>query len=185
MSSNIKIQRICEHCGVDFTARTTVTRFCGDACAKRAHKARVRSIKIERSNEETRRIKVQPIEEVKGKDFLTVKDLAKLLSCSSRTAYRLIEQGHISAINLAQRMTRVSRTELDQLFRESSTRQQPVVQEFKLSDCYSLSDVQIKYGISETGLQKLVKRHNVPKVKKGRFAYVPKKVIDNLLKSEQ
>ena len=38
MSSNIFVQRICEECGNEFTARTTVTRFCGDRCAKRAYK---------------------------------------------------------------------------------------------------------------------------------------------------
>ena len=39
MSSNIFSQRICEECGNQFTTRTTVTRFCGDRCAKRAYKS--------------------------------------------------------------------------------------------------------------------------------------------------
>ncbi len=29
MSSNIKLQRICQHCGNEFTAKTTVTQYCG------------------------------------------------------------------------------------------------------------------------------------------------------------
>lgn len=36
MSSNIQVQRICEHCCKGFTARTTVTRHCGDAFSKKA-----------------------------------------------------------------------------------------------------------------------------------------------------
>ena len=36
MSSNIKTQTICQHCGNEFTAQT-VAEFCSDACAKQAH----------------------------------------------------------------------------------------------------------------------------------------------------
>ena len=113
MSSNIKVQRICQHCGKEFTARTTVTKYCSDTCAKRAYKARQRAAKVEASNKEIQRIKTQPIEELKAKEFLTVRDTATLLSCSVRTAYRLIENGTIKAVNLAERMTRVKRSDLD------------------------------------------------------------------------
>jgi len=116
MSSNIKVQRICQHCGKEFTARTTVTRYCGDNCAKQAYKARIRVAKVEISNIETQRIIIKPIEELKAKEFLTVRDVATLLSCSRRTAYRLIEQGNIKAVNLAQRKTLVKRSDIDKLF---------------------------------------------------------------------
>ena len=52
---------------------------------------------------------------------------------------------------------------------------------FNIYDCYNLSEVQSKYGISETALQNLIKRNSIPKIKKGWFAYVPKVVIDKLL----
>jgi excisionase family DNA binding protein len=116
MSSNIHVQRICQHCGKEFTARTTVTKFCGDDCAKRAYKERQRLSKIEKSNTETQRIKAKPIDDLKVKEFLTVRDVSKLLNCSLRTAYRLIGQGNIRAVNLAQRKTLVRRTEIDKLF---------------------------------------------------------------------
>jgi len=76
MSSNIHIQRICQHCGNEFTARTTVTQYCGDACSKRAYKARVKAGKVEVSNKETQRIKTQPIEELKLKAFLSIAEPA-------------------------------------------------------------------------------------------------------------
>ena len=116
MSSNIKIQRICQHCGNEFTARTTVTQYCGDICAKRAYKARVKVSKIESSNKETQRIKSQPIEELKAKEFLTVREVARLLNCSVRSTYYYIESGTIKAVNLGQRVTRVKRSEIDKLF---------------------------------------------------------------------
>ena len=116
MSSNIEVQRICQHCGKEFTARTTVTQYCGDICAKRAYKARVKVSKIESSNKETQRIKSQPIEELKEKEFLTVREVARLLNCSVRSTYYYIESGTIKAVNLGQRVTRVKRSEIDKLF---------------------------------------------------------------------
>ena len=117
MSSNIKIQRICQHCNNEFTARTTVTQYCGDNCAKRAYKVRMKDLKIEASNNETQLLKAKPIEEIKGKDFLTVKDVSKLLNCSIRTVYYHIESRNIKAVNLGERITRVKRSEIDKLFK--------------------------------------------------------------------
>ena len=116
MSSKIEVQRICQHCGKEFTARTTVTQYCGDNCAKRAYKVRVRAVKIDQSNKETQRIKNQPIEELKAKEFLTVREVSSLLNCSIRSAYHYIESGKIRAVNLGQRATRVKRSEIDRLF---------------------------------------------------------------------
>ena len=116
MSSNIEVQRICQHCGNEFTARTTVTQFCGLRCANRAYKLRQRAIKVEASNKETYLIKAKPIEILKAKEFLTVRDVAALLTCSTRTAYRLIQQGNIKAVNLAERKTLIKRSEIDKLF---------------------------------------------------------------------
>jgi len=53
MSSNIEIERICQHCDKDFIAKTTVTKYCSDDCAKRAYKARKRAEKTEISIAET------------------------------------------------------------------------------------------------------------------------------------
>ena len=116
MSSNIQIQRVCQHCGKEFTARTTVTQYCGDNCAKRAYKARHRAAKVEASNTETQLIKAKPLEQIKAKEYLTVRDVAILLNSSIRTAYRLIEQGNIRAVNISQRKTLVKRSEIDKLF---------------------------------------------------------------------
>lgn len=116
MSSNIQLQRICEHCGNEFTARTTVTRFCGDNCAKAAYKARKRSAKIERSNQQTIRIKTKPIEDLKVKEFLSVREAAKLIGSSRQMVYDLINSGRIKAVNLKIKKTIIPRSEIDRLF---------------------------------------------------------------------
>lgn len=116
MSSNLRIQRICQHCENEFTARTTVTKYCGDYCAKMAYKARQRIVKIERSNRETIAILHKPLEDLKAKEFLTVKEVAALLNCSVRSVYEHIVKKKIKAVNLSQRLTRVKRSDIDKLF---------------------------------------------------------------------
>ena len=72
MSSNISIQKVCEYCGNDFIAKTTVTRCCSDDCAKKAYKARKRAEKINTAIiqvEEKKQKKVKSIEDLKEKEF--------------------------------------------------------------------------------------------------------------------
>jgi excisionase family DNA binding protein len=116
MSSNIRIQRICEYGNKEFTARTTKTKTCSDNCAKMFYKQKQREEKIETSNIETQVIKAKPLEDIKAKEFLTVRDVSKLLNCSVRTIYNYIESGNIKAVNLSQRVTRVKRSEIDKIF---------------------------------------------------------------------
>ena len=116
MSSKIKITRICQYCGNEFTAKTTVTRCCSDNCAKRFYKLRQKELKIEKSNQETNNIRLRPVEELKQKEFLTVRDVSKLLSCSIRTTYNLISNGNIKAVNISKRKTLIKRSEIDRLF---------------------------------------------------------------------
>lgn len=116
MSSSIEVQRICQHCGAEFTARTTVTKYCSLKCGQRAYKARQRSNKVKRSNTETIRVKTQPMEVLKAKEFLTVREVAQLLNCSVRSVYYQIEDGTIKATNLGQRLIRIKRSNIDNLF---------------------------------------------------------------------
>jgi excisionase family DNA binding protein len=117
MSSNIRIQRICGYCGNEFEARTTVTQFCGDACAKKAYKAKQKAAKIENSNQETRRIIAMPIEEIKANEFLTIPEVSKLIRISRRTVYRLIEKGELKAGKLGRR-TIIKRSDIDRIFEQ-------------------------------------------------------------------
>jgi excisionase family DNA binding protein len=182
MSSNISISRICKHCGKEFIAKTTVTQYCSDNCAKRAYKARLKAGKIGASNKETQSIKQKPIEEIKAKEFLTVPDLAKLLNSSRRTVYYLIQRGIIKAVNLSERKTLIKRSEIDKLFELPKSvieeLKQPV--EFVESNCYNVADVRKKYSISQTAFRNLITKHNIPTFYKGWFAYVPKSDIDKL-----
>jgi excisionase family DNA binding protein len=182
MSTNIKIQRICQHCGNEFTAKTTATKYCSHICNSRHYKLKVKSNKIERSNTETLKIKSSINEDVQTKEFLTVRDVATLLSCSIRTAYRLVNNGTIIGVNLAERMTRISKNELQKVLEQPKPL--PTItlpSEFSISEYYTINEIQEKFGISQTGLQLLIKKHKIPKTKRGKFVYVPKGLINPLL----
>jgi len=161
-------------------------------CSKRAYKARLRAGKVEQSNKETHRIKSQPIEELKAKEFLSVTQVSKLIGCSRQNVYNLINTGKLKATNILLKKTIVKRSDLDKLFKEPQPEGIPEAQKqeinnwvqaggFDIADCYNLTEVKNKYGISETALKNLIKRYDIPKIKKGWFAYVPKTVIDKLL----
>ncbi len=186
MSSNIQVQRICQHCGNEFTARTTTTLYCSHRCNSAAYKQKVRTGKVEQSNKETQRIKNQPIEELKAKAFLSIADTCKLIGISRRTVYRMIERGELITGKAGKRII-IRRSDLERLiFEQARTvapqpEKQPEQMQFDISECYNLTEIQSKYGISETAVQNLIKRNSIPKIKKGWFAYVPKSVIDKLL----
>lgn len=177
MSTNIRIQKICRHCGKEFTAKTTVTKYCSDNCAKRAYKARKRAENIKTSNKETYLIKTKPIEEIKAKEFLTVRDVSKLINCSRQTVYNLINSKKLKAVNILEKKTIVKRSDLDKLFEQPT----PEPLQYEINNCYTQSEIQNKYGISGKALYELIKRHSIPKIKDGKYIYVPKILIDELL----
>lgn len=186
MSSNITITRICQHCNQPFTAKTTVTKFCGDRCAKAAYKAKKRKGKIESSNQETEKILNVKIDKVKRKEFLTVSDVALLLNSCKKTVYNLIKKGVIPSVQLSERKTLIRRIEIDKMFElPQEYKEQPTIEKvYELADCYSLSEVKELYLISDKALHSLINRNKIPKIKEGIASYVPKILIDNLFKPQ-
>lgn len=115
MSSNIRFKKICQHCGNHFIAKTTVTQFCSDTCAKRAYKLRKRNEKIKVViKEETGKPLYNPT--IAQKEFLTVEEACQLINASRWTIYRLIEKGDLKAGKLG-RSTRIPRAAINELFK--------------------------------------------------------------------
>ena len=178
----MQVQKICHQCSREFTARTTVTKYCSDKCSKRGYKARKRAEKIAQVNAETQNIKLQPLNVLKEKEFLTAPEVAQLLNCSVRTVYYQINNRTIKATNLGQRLTRVKRSELDSLFNKPQNEVENIEPtRFDISECYTTEQVRSKYGIAESTLRGVIIRNNIPKFRKGWYAYVPKKMIDQVL----
>ena len=182
MSSNIEIERICQHCNKDFIAKTTVTRYCSDDCAKKAYKARKRAEKIGVSVAEIQQIRQKPIEDLKAREFLTVKNVAQLLNCSVRSVYCYIENGKIKATNIGQRLIRVKRSEIDKLFEAKEKVKPTQLKPLEIAECYTISEVQEKFKVSQSALQNIMKRNDIQKMQKGKFVYVPKVIINDIYK---
>lgn len=179
MGSNIHLQKICERCGREFTARTTVTRFCSHTCSSRAYKDRIRKGTVEKIKAETIRIKTKEIGEIQARDVLTVSEVAALVGCSRRTAYRLTAAGTIKSANLGQRLTRIRRSEVDSFL---SLPPKPVLQEkeYDISECYTVGEALQAFGISDKTLRDIVKRHGIPKFQRGKFVYIPKELLNEI-----
>lgn len=91
MSSNIRLNKICQHCEKQFTAKTTVTKYCGDECAKRAYKKRKRQEKITKSisNPEPSFAAAYNI------DYFTILDIMNYFNISKSSAQRLIKRNNL------------------------------------------------------------------------------------------
>lgn len=120
MSSNLYIPKTCKHCGNAFTARTTVTKYCRDTCAKRAYKARKRNEKVQATLEETIQEKKEVVnhynpDAVSNKDFLSVTEASQLIGVSRWTIQRMIKQGRLKAVPFGRKHI-VARWQIENLF---------------------------------------------------------------------
>jgi len=118
MSSNIRVVRICEFCSKEFIAKTSVTKCCGDNCAKRAYKERKKQEKLAKS-ELSPKVRVKNLvtkydPSLNFKEFLNVEEAAQLLGTSRSTVFRLLRSGEIKRVKLRGR-TIIFRSEIDRL----------------------------------------------------------------------
>lgn len=183
MSTNIKIQRICEHCKMEFTARKTTTKYCSHLCNSRAYKANLKTAKIQKSNTETLAIKNKPILDIKAKEYLSISETCILLGISRRTLYRMIERQELNVGKFGKRSI-IRRIDIDSLFKIikpqhiQSSIELENVKEVEIKDCYTITEIQQKFNISSGALYNLIKRKNINKFSKGKFTYVTKKDIE-------
>lgn len=188
MSSNIKVQRICQYCNTEFTAKTTVTKYCSHICNSRALKLKVKLKKIGFSNTQTLQTKNKYQEDLKNKEFLTVKQVAQLLDFSVRTLYRIINEKKINAVNISQRKTLIRRKDIDALFEKQNPDYEIVIRPVEkneiqpdIKECYTITEIQTKYNISSGALYNLIKRNNIYKFKVGKFTYISKTDIETIM----
>ncbi|HEY0743034.1 MAG TPA: helix-turn-helix domain-containing protein [Chryseosolibacter sp.] len=92
MSSNIKIQKNCEFCGNDFTARTLYTRYCSKSCNKKHYKQLLLEKNLEIKTDQEN-IKVSPTETLKNssQEYFEINEAAQIMRVSRATLYRLIK----------------------------------------------------------------------------------------------
>ena len=118
MSSNIRMQKVCEYCNSKFTAKTTVTRFCSSNCSKRAYKARKREEKVSSAiNEEFYKDNNVDFASLSEKPFLGIKETCILLGVSRMSLHRYIQQGIIPVKKIGGRII-ISRKKINELINQ-------------------------------------------------------------------
>ncbi|MBL7722503.1 MAG: helix-turn-helix domain-containing protein [Chitinophagaceae bacterium] len=108
MSSNIRIQRVCQYCHQLFTARTTVTRYCSHNCNSKDYKRQQKNIKIRASNVESREIILKEFNNAKAigvfRIYFNMKELSVITNVSERTLFRLIKREGFPKIKIGRRL---------------------------------------------------------------------------------
>ena len=187
MSSNIRIERICEWCGKQFTAQTTVTRFCSKRCSEHAYKERLRQKKISLSNQETAHNSRE--KESRNKEFLTPSETARYLGVGRTYIYDCINRGKIKVTRIG-RKTLISKADIQAMFDfltpKESTSTEPAEKKSKsLADFYTRADIREKYGVKDSWIYKVVAENNVPKTIIRGKAYFSKSHIDRLFSTRK
>jgi len=116
MSSNIRVTKRCVECDSEFLARTTVTKYCSKKCNTKNYKDKVRLAK--KSN---MRIKELPtvdtliVQEIKMKEYLSIKEVVTLIGVSRMSVYRYIKSGQLSSAKIGGRVL-IPKTAIETLF---------------------------------------------------------------------
>ena len=187
MSSNIKVERICEWCGKKFIAQTTVTRFCSKRCSERSYKERMRQKKMALSNMETSQCNLD--RKSKDKDFLTPTETAQYLGVGRTYIYDCINRGKFKVTRIG-RKTLISKADIQSMFDFLSPKEsEPVeVTEKKgksISEFYTRAEIRDKYGVKDSWIYKVVAENNVPKTIIRGKAYFSKSHIDRLFSARK
>lgn len=181
-ASKYKIQRKCKVCGTLFYAKTVSSWYCSRNCTCAAYRIKKRDEK----NEQKRKEKASKIPD--DRPYISVAEAVALFGISRNSLYRLINNGTIPAINMGQRLTRISRAHLEASFPliEEQPKELPVTPasyKFDESDCYTIGQITDIYGVSESTVYKAIRKQSIPSCQRGNYVYVPKVEIDKLFKS--
>ena len=109
MSSNIRINRICKHCGEVFVAKTFKTQFCSHSCNSKDYKKREKIRKIEESKEEYKsdlknsKSQSMNMEELKSKIYLSIAEVCLLVGMSDSTIRKFVKEGRLKTIRLGKK----------------------------------------------------------------------------------
>jgi len=187
MSSNIKIERICEWCGNRFMAQTTVTRFCSKRCSEHSYKERMRQKKMALSNQETSQC--NPDRKCRDKDFLTPTETAQYLCVCRTYIYDSINRGKIKVTRIG-RKNLISKADIQAMFDYLTPKETEQVEAAEkksksISDFYTRAEIREKFGVKDSWIYKVVAENNVPKTILRGKAYFSKSHIDRLFSARK
>ncbi len=174
-----EVHRTCEVCGQTFTTKSLTSKYCSQRCSKLASKRR-------KAEEEKRQRFAAVVSQIADdRDYISISEAVAIFCIGRDTLYRLIRSGSIPAINIGKRLTRISRSKLEEMFtRRDELPEEPAPKKKQYSlepeDCYTIGEISEKFHVGETTVYTHIRKYSIPTRQIGRFVYVPKSEIDEL-----
>ena len=148
-SAKFEIKRKCQYCGNTFIAKTLDSKYCSRRCSQRAYDQREAAKKrMSQLNDIVENIP-------EARDYISVHEAVAMFGISRDTIYRLIRKGNVPAINIGQRLTRISKSKLSEMFplrTEPIDRSRALPKSYHLEpeDCYTICEISKTYGIDDS-----------------------------------
>ena len=166
-------------------AKQTRTRFCSSNCA---HKFSLKE--KDESHMDILDNQANLVLLVPERPYISVAEASKILGISQDTIRRQIINGIIPAFNLGERLTRIDRHALEELFRKdlahlvNAHSQNPagqgLIKAAAIEGYYSVSDIAGKYNVPNDRVYAIINKYSLAKKKVGRYIYVHKEEADAL-----
>jgi excisionase family DNA binding protein len=173
--SKLKVPKTCECCGKTFEAKTVISKVCTTKAGNDRKKAEQQEIKQQ-----------ELIAKIpNNRPYISIAEAVLLFGISRDTIYRLVRMGKIPAVNLGERLTRISRAHIETMFAPVEVvpiapEKQPKKMDYSQAECYTIGEITEKFGVSPSTVSKTIRRNSIPKKQIGKFVYVPKEAIDKI-----
>ena len=119
MSSNLKLERVCEYCNNTFVAKKTTTRFCSHTCNSRAYHDSVKGRKLLVAKNEFLQKKLhvpENIESLNCKPYLNIKETCLLLNASDSTIRKMIKDVVLPTMRIGKKHL-IRKTDIEKQFK--------------------------------------------------------------------
>ena len=170
----MKILKKCLTCGTDFVASKISSKYCCRKCERVAQRKR----EAEKREKERENASADIPSELETKQFLTPKDIAKLLDVGLTTVYRYFYSGMLKAVRV-RRHTLVRRSDLEKFFDEAVPYKKTSYKKKADNEYYTLREIMEKYNLGRKAVWNRCEKLGIPKVYEGRNTFWNKKAIDS------
>jgi excisionase family DNA binding protein len=179
-SSKFILPKNCEICGKQFNAKTIYSKYCSQKCSEAGARKKK---SLQKQEEKRQQLTAQiPVD----RPYITIAEAVLLFGISRDTIYRQIRKGNIPAVNLGERLTRISRAHIEAMFPRIETINAPETElintklNYNQDECYTIGEVTDKFGISASTVNNTIRKNGIPRKQVGKFVYVPKVEIDQI-----
>lgn len=170
----MKILKKCLTCGTDFVATKMSSKYCCRKCERVAQRKR----EAEKRENARENASADIPSELETKQFLTPKDIAKLLNVGLTTVYRYFYSGMLKAVRV-RRHTLVRRSDLEKFFDEAVPYKKTSYKKKADNEYYTLKEIMEKYNLGRKAVWNRCEKLGIPKVYEGRNTFWSKKAIDS------